>query len=77
MKILLLASICLFHCFMYSQQSINGVLINSETKVEVPYANIGIVNRNKGTVSNNEGKFELEIPIKFKLESIKLSSIGY
>jgi hypothetical protein len=39
--------------------------------------NIGIVKKDKGTVSNALGKFELEIPSDFVNDTIKLSSIGY
>lgn len=69
--------ICLFSCSLFAQNKVWGVVKDSETKNPIPYVNIGIVKKNVGTVSNNEGKFNLEIPSMFENDTIKLSSIGY
>ncbi|WP_438973897.1 carboxypeptidase-like regulatory domain-containing protein [Polaribacter sp.] len=41
------------------------------------YASIGIVNKNIGTITDDNGKFILEIPSIFSNESLTISHIGY
>lgn len=62
---------------VFGQNKVEGIIKNTETDEPVPYVNIGILNRDKGTVSNENGEFTLEIPIEFVNDTIKISSIGY
>lgn len=39
--------------------------------------NIGIVNKEKGTVSTDEGKLKFKIPSNLMNDTIRLSTIGY
>jgi hypothetical protein len=41
------------------------------------FANIGIENKNIGTISNEEGGFEIEIPLLYSMDSLTISHIGY
>ncbi len=77
MKSLLLFFICLLSHSLCGQTTIDGIIKNANTKDPVPYVNIGILNRNKGTVSNEKGEFALEIPKTFTNDTIRISSIGY
>ena len=61
----------------FGQTTVSGIIENAETKEPIPYVNIGILNKNKGTVSNENGEFTLEIPTEFISDTIKVSSIGY
>ena len=78
-KIKLGANIILFHfsLSLFAQKSAEGIIKDLETDEPIPYVNIGIVKKNKGTVSTEEGKFEFEIPSKLMTDTIKLSSLGY
>lgn len=61
----------------FGQTTVSGIIENAETKEPILYVNIGILNKNKGTVSNENGEFTLEIPTEFISDTIKVSSIGY
>lgn len=56
---------------------VNGTLKDSETGQPISYVNIGIVKKNKGTVSDENGEFTLEIPTEMENDTIRLSSLGY
>ncbi len=61
----------------FSQNLAKGIIRNSENHKIIPYVNIGISKKNIGTISNEEGKFELEIPLDLENDTITFSSIGY
>jgi len=77
MKLSILILICLISNSIFGQNTADGIINNIETNKPVPYVNIGILNRDKGTVSTENGKFTLEIPNEFINDTIKISSIGY
>jgi len=54
-----------------------GVIKDKNTKENLAYVNIGIVNKNTGTVSDVQGKFQLQLDNKNDAETMKLSMIGY
>jgi len=61
---------------IYSQ-SIKSVVIDEETKENVPYALVTI-GQNHGVVADGDGYFEIEIPNgSAQKDSLKVSSIGY
>ena len=77
MKLLPLVIILNF-CFNSSfSQIFPCQLINGESGQPVPYANIGIIGKNIGTVSDNAGCFELELNSKFDHDTLSISCIGY
>ena len=47
---------------IFSQELIRGQLLDQQTNKPVPYANIGILNANVGTISNEDGNFSINIP---------------
>jgi hypothetical protein len=61
----------------WGQFSFKGTAICSKDNAPVKYLNIGIVNKNIGTVTNDNGHFQLKIPEKYYKDSIKFSSVGY
>jgi len=67
----------LFSLSLFAQQSAEGTIKDAETGELIQYVNIGIVKKDKGTVSTNKGKFEFEIPPILMNDTIKLSAIGY
>lgn len=56
---------------------IEGEVIDMASKVPIPYVNIGIENSNIGTVSDENGRFEIVIPRGYKQDSISFSCVGY
>lgn len=55
----------------------SGLLIDSVTNNPIEFANIGIVNKNKGTVSNLEGKFRIKFSKEFVSDSLTFSHVSY
>lgn len=77
MKSSILILIYLISYSIFGQNTADGIIKNAQTNEPIPYVNIGILNRDKGTVSNEKGEFTLEIPNEFVNDTIKISSIGY
>ena len=63
----------------FSQEKIiSGEIKDSENKTYLQYANIGIANKNIGTVSNSNGKFSLKIDEKInENDMVSFSYVGY
>ena len=63
----------------FSQEKIiNGEIKDAENKNFLQYANIGISNKNTGTVSNYDGKFSIKINEKInENDLVSFSYVGY
>ena len=62
--------------FGFSQdQMIQGKVVDAKTKLPIPYAAIGIVGENVGTVSGEDGRFRLVIPSRFANDSLTFSEV--
>ena len=60
------------------ERTINGEIKDAENKTYLQYANIGISNKNTGTVSNSEGNFSLKINEKIsENDLVSFSYVGY
>lgn len=70
-KIILLFLI--YNPYVFAQ--VSAYIINSETKVPVPYANIGVENEQIGTFANEEGKFILRNITPEK--KLAFTAVGY
>ncbi len=72
----------LFSCFAFSsfvfsqEMEIKGIVTDS-LNVPIEYANIGVLNKPNGTVSNLEGKFSLAIENTGIEDTIRVSCLGY
>ncbi len=66
-----------FSLSLFAQKLTEGIIKDKETDKPIPYVNIGIVKKERGTVSTEEGKFEFEIPSNLLNDTIKISTIGY
>jgi len=65
-------------CFSsFSQKICKGVLLDSITNKPIEFANIGIVGKGFGTVTNESGEFNFTVPDSLAGEPIKVSMIGY
>jgi hypothetical protein len=58
-------------------QSVSGILVNSESMQPVEYANVGIVGKNTGTVTDANGNFILNVDAQFDNDTLLFSVIGY
>ena len=56
--------------------SIQGKIIDKNTKQAIPYVNIGLPNQNQGTVSDKKGYFSLSVR-SFHKDTLRISCIGY
>lgn len=52
-------------------------VVSKVTGRPVAYANVGVINRNIGTVTDTLGNFHLEVPEIRPDDSLRISSIGY
>lgn len=57
--------------------TITGLIIDSETKKALPYANISLLNKSIGTISNFEGEFLFKLDAKYRKDTICISYMGY
>ncbi len=72
--ILFLFSVLGLNCF---SQSIEGKIIDSETKEELSYVNIGILNSTIGTITNENGLFKLDYNEHSENLEVRITMIGY
>ena len=79
MRLIFTLLISLVYALGFSQQNYKGKLIDAETKEALPYVNIGVYGKGIGTVSDEDGLFDLLID-KSRLadtDVLQFSSIGY
>jgi|TARA_B110000285_G_C15097472_1_gene602941 hypothetical protein len=63
---------------VWAQTSIIGQVLDSIIQEPLPYVNIGLLNKNIGTVSDEEGYFELELNAKSNgQDTLSFSMIGF
>ncbi len=76
----LITIILLAHGFLSIAQNPNlfqGTVSDSLDHSFLPYASIGIIDKEVGTVANNQGDFAIELSPEFDNDSLKISMIGY
>jgi len=56
---------------------IKGHVYDKENKAAIPFAAVGIVEENTGTVTNNDGFFTIKIPASLIGTSLVVSHLGY
>ncbi len=65
MKAIYLLFICIIYLSDSFSQMYSVQLTNKDNGEPIAYANIGIVNKNIGTVSNTQGEFNIELNSKY------------
>ncbi|MCU0359316.1 MAG: carboxypeptidase-like regulatory domain-containing protein [Bacteroidia bacterium] len=60
-----------------AQITCKGMLIDSLSKEPLEFANVGILGKGLGSVSNEKGEFEFKVPDSLVNETLKISLIGY
>lgn len=58
-------------------KSITGIIIDDETHETLSFATIGLKNTGRGTVSNNNGEFGLNISSDLYSDTLSVSFLGY
>src|SRR6187402_1001848 len=76
-RLLLFIVFTISYIISFGQINIKGQLLNKETLEPIPYANIGILNSNVGTLSNLDGSFSIPIPNKLKQDTLIFSALGF
>lgn len=62
----------------HSQEIVmSGQIINSKTKKPIEFVNIGVLNKNLGTVSGLNGEFNINASEEYFTDSITISHINY
>jgi len=69
--------ILLLHFTLSAQIILSGVIRDSVAREILPYTNVWVANKNIGTISNDQGKYSLEIPSDLKYDSLTISYMGY
>jgi len=77
MKAIYLLFICIIYYSDSFSQMYSGQLIDQQSGAPISYVNIGIVNKNIGTVSNTKGEFTLELNSTEDNDTLFISCIGY
>ena len=62
---------------LWSQVRISGVVLNEQTLEPISLVNIGIVNKEVGTLSDPDGSFYIRVPKHLEGDTIVFSAIGY
>ncbi|MBD2722862.1 carboxypeptidase-like regulatory domain-containing protein [Hymenobacter armeniacus] len=58
-------------------QPISGTITNAATRAGLPYVNIGVVGKNLGTVSTEQGTYQLAFLEALANDTVRVSSVGY
>lgn len=61
----------------YAQDTLSGVLLDAQTLKPLSYGSIGIVNHHLGTISNENGRFNLILPEGNVYDSVAFSYVGF
>jgi predicted alpha/beta superfamily hydrolase len=62
---------------IFSQTQITGKVIDTNDKRPLAYVNIGIKEKNIGTISKEDGSFSIDIPSEYQSGSLTFSIVGY
>ena len=73
----LLVLLILLPCVLFSQEFIQGRLLDSVSKAPVVFANILLEGSSKGVISNEDGSFRIPMEFKSEYKGIIVSSLGY
>ena len=77
MKLKLLAPLLFLASQLLAQNNFQAIIADSNSKQPLAFVNIGVVNKNIGTVSDLDGFFSLKLNPTEKEDLIRFSMIGY
>lgn len=76
LKVITITLLCSLTNVFSQEKTIRGSVLDN-LKKPIPYANVGVLNKPIGTVTNNEGEFTLKINDSLILDTLKISSLGF
>ncbi|MEJ6775428.1 MAG: carboxypeptidase-like regulatory domain-containing protein [Flavobacteriia bacterium] len=78
LSLLIFALSVFFVLPIWAQTSLIGQVLDSATKEPISYVNIGVLNKNIGTVSDDEGYFQFEVNAQQNgKDTLRFSMIGF
>jgi hypothetical protein len=77
MRLIGFLSFLLISTLSHSQTLIKCLVLDSATKAPVEFANVGIVAKSFGTVTDEKGEFTLNVPDSLANQKIRISILGY
>ena len=63
--------------YMHAQVYVSGVITAAESGEPLPFVNIGIPNKGVGTVSNEDGFYQLDISNQYTNDKLRFSMVGH
>jgi len=76
LSLVLISITLILNSSSFAQSIISGKVKNKQSEA-IPFANIGIKRGKIGTVSNDDGRFNISIPDSLSNDSLTFSSIGF
>lgn len=76
MKLSLIFLFLSFTIYSFAEIHISGTVKKPDNPI-LPYVNIGIKQKNIGTISNQNGVFSLQLPEQFLNDTLSFSYVGY
>ena len=62
---------------IYSAHELKGVVLDIDKQTPLPYANIFVLHKNKGAISNEKGHFSIDITGLDNDDTIRFQYIGF
>jgi hypothetical protein len=60
-----------------AKKVIQGKIMDAKTGLPLAFVNIGVLKKEIGTVSNEQGKYEIQIDPELESDTLRVSSVGY
>lgn len=74
--LLLFLALFLFHNLSFSQ-TLQGTVKDAASGAPLPYVNIGVWNKNIGTISHDDGSFQIDVSDAAEDDALTFSMMGY
>ena len=74
---LLILLLCASFGLLAQKNVVSGIVIDSRTKEPLPFTNIGVVGRQLGSISNDEGHYTLSLDNVEPSDTVFFSFVGY
>jgi hypothetical protein len=62
---------------LVGQKIIQGKVLAQNNKTAIAYANIGILNSNVGSISNEDGSFSISVPTYYFNDTLLFAALGH
>ena len=69
--------ICLLQTVLLQGQTVHGTIFDKDSNAPLPYASVGIKNKNSGGIADKHGRFNIDLSHILSSDSIVFSHIGY